>query len=135
MSKSWVAPIYVFFRPTPTVEYVKGRKAHVFHCGAAKCRGRTDEVWRYLDTDDVSSTSNLRRHAKKCWGEDSVDAADGTEDVDTARAALASHKKLDGSITSMFRRISKGKVTYSHHQHTKLQSRCVDIILSGLTIG
>jgi len=36
---------------------------------------------RYLDTGDAKSTSNLHKHMKICWGEDTVAAADGTKNV------------------------------------------------------
>ncbi|KAF8960089.1 hypothetical protein BDZ97DRAFT_1761045 [Flammula alnicola] len=60
LAKDWDAPIYVFFKPMPSVEYINGRKAHVFECGASQCRCRTRFVRRFLDTGDAKSTSNLR---------------------------------------------------------------------------
>ncbi|PPQ81718.1 hypothetical protein CVT26_007780, partial [Gymnopilus dilepis] len=121
MMKKWDAPVYAFFKPTPAVEYVSGRKAHVFECAAGQCRCKTRYVRRFLYTRDSSSTSNLRRHAKVCWGVDAVTAADDTGDAPTARGAMANLK--DGSITAAFERAGKGKVTYSHRQHTKAESR------------
>ena len=123
LRKEWDAPIYVFFKPLPTVEYVGDRKAHVFHCAASSCRCRMRTVRRFLDTSDAKSTSNLRRHAKLCWGEEAVAAADGTRDVNTAREALKSVKTVNGSITAAFQRIGKGKEVYSHRQHTKIEAR------------
>jgi hypothetical protein len=85
-------------------------------------------VRRYLDTSDAKSTSNLRKHAKICWGEETVVAADQTRDVETAREAL--RKLKDGSITEAFERVAKGKpgrITYSHRQHTTTESRCVSV--------
>ena len=82
-------------------------------------------VRRYLDTSDAKSTSNLRKHAKICWGEEAVAAADQTRDVNAAREALG--KVKDGSITEAFERVAKGKVTYSHRQHTTTESRYVSI--------
>jgi hypothetical protein len=32
-------------------------------------------------------------------------------------------KSVDSSITSAFERVSKGKVTYSHRQHTTAEAR------------
>ncbi len=37
MQKDWNAPIYVFFQPTLTIEYIKRRKAHIFQCAASHC--------------------------------------------------------------------------------------------------
>ena len=81
-------------------------------------------VHRYLDTGDVKSTSNLRKHAKICWGEETVGAADQTRDIDAAHEALKKIK--DRSITEAFERVAKkGKLSYSHRQHTTTESRCV----------
>ena len=128
LSKSWDAPVYVFFKPTPSVQYINKRKVHVFECAASPCRYRTKFVRRFLYTSDASSTSNLRRHARFCWGEDALAAADETRDVKTAREALGKHKGLNGSITAAFKRVGMGKVTYSHRQHTKLESRHVPVL-------
>jgi len=68
----------------------------------------------YLDTSDAKSTSNLRKHAKICWTDDIVALADKTKDVKAARAALVDLKDVDISITAVFERLAKSKVTYSH---------------------
>jgi hypothetical protein len=80
-------------------------------------------VRRYLDTGDAKSTSNLRKHAKICWGEDVVGDADKIKDVHAAREALGKMKLANGSITDAFERVAKGKVTYSHRQHTTTEAR------------
>lgn len=81
--EDWVSPIYIFFKPTPAIEYIKERRVHVFQCDAKYCKGRGNgrHVRRYLDTGDAKSTSNLRKHAKICWGEEAVAAADSTRDI------------------------------------------------------
>jgi hypothetical protein len=112
----------------PIIEYVDNRRVHVFECGALCCNGKgrgARHIRRYLDTGDAKSTSNLRRHAKICWGQEVVDAASETKDVHAARDALASAKakSRDGSIAVMFERVGKNRVTYSHRQHTKAESR------------
>jgi hypothetical protein len=122
LSKDWDAPIYTFFKPTPAIEYIDHHKAHVFECAAHNCQGRSRFVRWYLDTGDVKSTSNLRRHAKGCWGEETMSAADDAQDAKSAREALGHNKKLDGSITAVFQRVGKGQVTYSHRQHTKIEA-------------
>lgn len=95
------------------VEYIDSRKAHVFECAARSCHGRTRFIRRFLDKGDAKSTSNLRRHAKTCWGEEAVAAADDTRDVKTAREALGKNDSIDPSITSAFKRVAKdGTVTY-----------------------
>jgi hypothetical protein len=103
---------------------VNDRRIHVFECAAGKCRGKgRRDVRRYLDTNDAKSTSSLRRHAKNCWGDEAVEAADGTKDLESAHVVLTKTKLCDGSITAEFECIGKGKVTYSHRQHTSTESR------------
>ena len=121
LRKDWDSPIYVFFNPLPSIEYVEQRKSHVFKCSAIQCHYRSRSVRRFLDKSDAKSTSNLRRHAKACWGKDVVAAADSTRDVSAARDALANHKEIDGSITAIFRCIGKSGVTYSHRQFTRTE--------------
>lgn len=86
-------------------------------------KGNGRMVRRYLDTSDAKSTSNLRKHAKTCWGEEAVAAADNTKDVKAAREALGKMKSVDSSITAVFECIAKDKVTYSHRQHTTTEAR------------
>ena len=38
LRKEWDTPIYVFFQPLPTIQYIGNRKAHIFHCAATQCR-------------------------------------------------------------------------------------------------
>ena len=45
-------------------------------------------------------------------------AADGTQDLESAHVVLAKTKLCNGSITAEFEHIEKGKLTYSHCQHT-----------------
>src|SRR6266545_6998565 len=123
LMKRWDAPIYAFFKPILAITYVDDCKAHVFECGASNCRSKTKFIRRYLYTGDAGSTSNLRRHAKICWGEEAVAAADSTRDVHTAREALGKMKLVDSSITAAFKHASKAKVSYSHHQHNTTETR------------
>ena len=126
--KEWNSPIYVFFEPTPSIEYIKGHHVHVFECSAKHCKGKGNGrmVHRYLDTTDAKSTGNLRKHAKVCWGEETVAAADKTRDIDAAREALG--KLKNGSITEAFERVAKSKVTYSSCQHTMTETWWVFIL-------
>ena len=50
-------------------------------------------------------------------------SADGTKDLEAARAVMLKTKLQDGTITAEFERIGRGKVTYSHRQHTSTESR------------
>ena len=125
LRKDWDAPIYVFFKPLPSIQYIQTRKAHVFECAAAQCHCRTRFVRRFLDTSDAKSTSNLRRHAKVCWSDEAVEAADGTKDIKAACTALQSLKTVNGSITTAFQQLGERQVQYSHRQHTKFEARYV----------
>ena len=85
-------------------------------------------VRRYLDTGDAKSTSNLRKHARLCWGVETVAEADDTKNYGAASEIIKLQR--DGSITEAFERKGKGKVTCSHRQHTTTQSRCVHVSCS-----
>ena len=86
---------------------------------------------RFLDTGDARSTSGLHRHVKMCWGDEAVNAADNTKDLDGARTVLAkTGLKRNGSITKAFERIGKEKVSYSHRQHTYTETRYVIALLT-----
>ncbi|TFK81780.1 hypothetical protein K466DRAFT_501565, partial [Polyporus arcularius HHB13444] len=119
MLEDWNSPIYAFFEPRPEIEYVDGRRTHAFKCMARGCKVR---VRRYLDSKDRSSTGNLRRHAKSCWGEEAVDAACEAVNLAEARENIVGSILLSGNITASFAR-KKGKITYSHRQHTKAETR------------
>lgn len=112
LMKKWTSPIYAFFKATPRIEHKKGRRMHVFECVSKTCRGKGAnkcEVNRYMDTADSTSTSNLRKHAKLCWGDDTIAAADDTNDVAAARKVVDASGSKDGSITASFKRIGNGK--------------------------
>jgi hypothetical protein len=125
--RGWNAPIYAFFVAVPEIEYYSGRRIHVFWCLAKTCQGKGKTprcVNRFFDKGDASSTSNLRKHAKKCWGDDVVKLADETKDVNLARDIVAKSGMGNAMITTMFeRKKSKGVVTYSHTQHTKTETK------------
>src|SRR5882757_4515449 len=113
----------------PYIVTIDGRRAHDFRCTASSCKGRGKDsrsVRRYLDKKDRNSTGNLRRHARLCWGQETIDAADVCGDINSTRDGLNKAKKLkNGSITAAFERKGKGNVTFSHRQHTKAQTRSV----------
>ena len=113
----------MFFKPLPKVERIGDHKAHVFECTVSSCHCRNRFICWFLDTGDAKSTGNLRQHAKVCWGEEVMLAADDTQDIKTAWEVLQCAKGIDGSITAMFQCAAKGRVTYSHRQHTKLEVR------------
>ena len=57
-------------------------------------------VHRYLDTTDVKSTGNLRKHTRICWGLETMAASDKTHSFGEAYEVLKRYK--DGSITEAF---------------------------------
>jgi len=69
------------------------------------------------------------QHAKSCWGEAAVSAADNAKDVSEAHEKIVKGIQLDGSITALFERKDKDKVTFSHHQHTRTQTKYVGKLL------
>ena len=120
----------------PSIEYIKDRRVHVFECTATHCMGKVNGhmVHRYLDTGDAKSTSNLRKHAKICWGEEAIAAADNTQDVQAAHEALGKLKSVNRSITAAFEQVAKSKVTYSHCQHTSTEARYVSSLQCMLNV-
>lgn len=127
LSREWTSPVYAFFHPIPDVLYVDGRRVHGFTCTARMCKGKGKGdprvVRRYLDKADRTSTSNMRKHAKLCWGEETVAAASNRNATEVRNGLKSGKVEPDGSITAVFERTGKGKVTYSHRQHTKTQTR------------
>ncbi|KAI6029002.1 hypothetical protein EDC04DRAFT_2869084 [Pisolithus marmoratus] len=81
----------------PTIEYIAGHCLHVFWCTAKGCK---KGVRRYLDKSDAQSTGNMCTVA--------------------ACKAVKSYVK-SGSILAAFD--CQGRVSYSHWQHTKLETR------------
>lgn len=128
LQKEWTAPIYAFFKEDPVIEYVKGRRCHTFVCGATHCKNKTRAVRRFLDTSDATSTGNLRKHARKCWTDEAVQAADKATNAESLRETTSRRNLNPQSITASLERKGKGTVTYSHRQHTKLETRFVFVI-------
>ena len=116
--KSWNTPIYAFYRPTPTIDYENKRRYHEFCCFKKSC---DKTIRRYLDTRDSTSTGNMHCHTKKCWGMEVLTLAMAAANVTEAQELLA--KSKDGFIAEAFNVKGKGKATYSHHQHTKTETR------------
>ena len=129
LSEDWVSPIYAFFQRTPAIVTIDGRHVHEFQCTASNCKGCGKDpriVRRYLDKSNQNSTGNLRKHVRHCWGDEILCGADKCGDLESTREGLNRCKKdVDGSITTAFERIRKGKITYSHCQHDKTQTRFV----------
>ncbi|KAH9981719.1 hypothetical protein BJV74DRAFT_879180 [Russula compacta] len=111
LSKDWKSLVYAFYHPVPDVIYVKGRRCHEFKCAAHGCKYTSR---RYLDMKDKSSTGNLIKHAKSCWGNEAWKAVNDCKNATEARESVMEPITKSGSIT--------GKVTYSHWMHTKTET-------------
>ncbi|KAG1830668.1 hypothetical protein DFJ58DRAFT_719620 [Suillus subalutaceus] len=116
----WNSPVYAFYHPILEIGYHEGRRFHEFKCAATSCK---KGVRRYLDKKDAKLTSNMQKHAKICWGEETVKLADETKNAQEARTIISGAK--DGSITASFERTGKGKVTYLHRQHTRTETKYI----------
>jgi hypothetical protein len=126
LQKDWRSKVYTFYQSKVKIAYVDGRKCHEFTCNAKNCKAKGSHpriVRRYLDTKDRASTKTLRAHAIKCWGQEIVEKSEDAKNITSAREALKGAELRDGSITAVFERSGKGKVTYSHKTHTTTETR------------
>ena len=65
-------PFNAFFGAVPEIEYFSRRRVHVFSCLVKTCKGKGKTprcVNHFFDKGDASSTSNLHKHTKHCWGD------------------------------------------------------------------
>ncbi|KAI6095005.1 hypothetical protein F5141DRAFT_1014150, partial [Pisolithus sp. B1] len=116
LKREWNSPIYAFFAPELTIEYIAGHHLHVFWCTAKGCK---KGVRGYLDKSDAQSTGNMHKHVKAYWGEDVLQKAFKMSGTTAACKAVKSYVK-SGSIPAAFD--CQGGVSYSHQQHTKLET-------------
>jgi hypothetical protein len=65
----------------------------------------------------------MRKHVRSCWGADVLQAAGEAKNANEVRSKIVGSILRDGSITAAFERKGKGKVTYSHCQHTRAETR------------
>jgi hypothetical protein len=120
MMKDWSSPVYAFFDPLPKIVTIDGRGAHEFKCQAKGCKAK---VRRFLDKGDAHSTGNMCKHVRSCWGADVLRAADEAKDANEVWSKIVGSVLRDRTITASFARKGKGKVTYSHRQHTRAETR------------
>ncbi|KAJ7144097.1 hypothetical protein C8R44DRAFT_537739, partial [Mycena epipterygia] len=112
--------VYQFFEPPKLCEDNDGRSYQSFKCAAPKgCKSKVKTTSRYQTNKDGSkaadrsSTSNLKKHAKKCWGADIVKAR--MQGVDT--------QAKDGGILSAFARANKRPVVAGDRTLTEAELR------------
>ncbi|KAG0691842.1 hypothetical protein DFH29DRAFT_986087 [Suillus ampliporus] len=120
LSKDWISPIYAFFKPFPIIEHNNGCCYHKFTCMAKGC---SKKICRFLDTKDARSTSNMHKHAQNCWGKDIIKSADNAKSCNMVHESIVKVILTNGSIVALFEHKGKGKVTYSHWQHTKTKMK------------
>ncbi|KAG2337343.1 hypothetical protein BDR05DRAFT_978537 [Suillus weaverae] len=65
---------------------------------------------------DAWSMGNMQKHVRSCWGDEILQAVDQAKDV-------VGGILQNGSITALFKQKGKGKVTYSHCQHTRTETK------------
>jgi hypothetical protein len=65
----------------------------------------------------------MRKHAKRCWSTDIVASADNAKNANEVWLTTVKGILDPQSITAAFEWKGKGKVTFSHRQHTKTESR------------
>lgn len=124
----WRSAIYGFYLPEVTVGENNKRKCLEFVCAAQGCR---QIVRRYLDTGDRSSSSNLGKHAKGCWGRETVEQAKTIGDKDAVRQSITSGLQKNGQISDYFTAGATGekkknaKQSYSHQQMSRRETRYV----------
>ncbi|KAI0697428.1 hypothetical protein C8T65DRAFT_582743 [Cerioporus squamosus] len=121
LSDRWRSCVYTFFKAEVTIKVVDGRRALEFRCAAKHCRIGTP-VRRYLDKGDRSSSGNLLKHAKSCWGAEAVLQAKQIGDVTRVRNTLVANILKNGCITEYFAP-AKRSVTYSNRPLSRVQIR------------
>ncbi|KAJ7284764.1 hypothetical protein C8J57DRAFT_1052823, partial [Mycena rebaudengoi] len=126
---------YTFYDSDIDIEYCNGNLHHVFTCAAWGCGHR---VSRNQATKDRNSTKNLKKHAKKCWGEETLDAAAALGSLDKAQNLLAANKGAKTQrITDIFKRHTPGgnRDNFSHFPLSKSETRCGFFSLRPFTIA
>ena len=110
--KTWRSPVYSFFKPEVSVEWVDGRPCHFFPCAAHRCKTDQGGIRRYLDKHDKYSTANLTKHARRCFGPDAVKSASDGATKDQSK-----------SVFDAFARRGQEPVTFSHRSLTDTDAR------------
>jgi len=104
----------------PDIEYKDNHHSHVFCCLTKGCGG---VVHHFMDND--ASTSNLIKHAWKCFGENTIKFARSAKNAQEVHDKIIGSIPRDESITAMYEWKDCEKVTCSHCQHMKMVTRYV----------
>lgn len=65
----------------------------------------------------------MAKHVRSCWGEAAYEAAQDAKTAESARDGVVTSILQTGSIITTFKRKGKGRVIYSHRQHTKTETK------------
>ncbi|KAH7093849.1 hypothetical protein BKA62DRAFT_593638, partial [Auriculariales sp. MPI-PUGE-AT-0066] len=116
------APVYAFYHPFPKVVVNnEGKDEQHFICTHANCKRNGAPIKRVIGGTDDGSTSNLRGHAKSCWGQAAVNDVDKMPDAAKAREMLS--RPISEKLTATFMRTGKGKVSFSTTTLTTYETR------------
>ncbi|KAH6916212.1 hypothetical protein BKA70DRAFT_1419116 [Coprinopsis sp. MPI-PUGE-AT-0042] len=79
------------------------RKCLMFKCAAGHCYNtKGHNICCYLDTGNANSTSNLWKHASKCWGEDAVKVVKAVPDAaSVCKLGILASGQLSNAIDIM----------------------------------
>ncbi|KAE9393113.1 hypothetical protein BT96DRAFT_747958, partial [Gymnopus androsaceus JB14] len=116
-------PIYAFYHSVPDIEFdQKGSpKYTVYAC--CNCRSKQKQG---LSGTDAASTSVLHRHAKKCWGDEAVKAAQDSKNISRAREAVQKFgSKKQSMLTAALRTVKGWTESFSTTPPSKESVRVV----------
>jgi len=65
----------------------------------------------------------MHKHAKRCWGAEIITSANNAKNVNNVCDTTIKGILDPQTITATFEQQGKDKVTFSHRQHTKTESR------------
>ncbi|KAH7090084.1 hypothetical protein BKA62DRAFT_626685, partial [Auriculariales sp. MPI-PUGE-AT-0066] len=116
------APVYAFYHAFPKIVVnAEGKDEQHFICTNPNCKRSGAPIKRVIGGTDDGSTSNLRGHAKSCWGQAVVNDVDDMPDATRARELLS--KPVSQKLTASFERTGKGKITFSSTTLTTYETR------------
>ncbi|KAJ7800236.1 hypothetical protein B0H14DRAFT_2306543, partial [Mycena olivaceomarginata] len=121
LKAGWTSGVYQFFRDDVKEETDDtGRRFQFFKCAAlGGCKHAKKGVVRFQTNadgtraGDRSSTSNLKKHAIKCWGKDVVNG----------RLNNVDPKQRDSNIFAAFSRADQRPKRAAHRVHTEAELR------------
>jgi hypothetical protein len=118
----WRSFVYAFFEQTPVIRRVPNptgsgtwRVLYFWCANKGKC---SQGVQRFLDSGNKSSTGNLNKHAKNCWGVAAFEAGKTLGKAETLRQVVNVVRET-GKLTTAFDFKHLSKPTYSNIGHTR----------------